>query len=43
LLEDTGFHDVAIGESWDTFGGSAGEHNARAFDVYGYAFSARRD
>jgi hypothetical protein len=26
-------------EAADTFGGAAGEANARAFDVYGYAFS----
>jgi hypothetical protein len=39
---DIGFRDVEISESWDTFGGFAGEHNARAFDVYGYAFGARR-
>jgi len=33
---------VLIGEAVDTFGGAKGEDNARAFDVYGYAFMARR-
>jgi hypothetical protein len=31
-----------IGEAIDTFGGADGEANARAFEVYGYAFLARR-
>jgi hypothetical protein len=42
MLEDTGFVDVRIGPASDTFGGAAGEENARAYDVYGYAFLARR-
>lgn len=42
MLEECGFTDVRIGEAWDTFGGAKGEENARAFDVYGYAFLARR-
>ena len=42
MLEDTGFVDVEIGPQCDTFGGAAGEDNARAFDVYGYAFLALR-
>ncbi len=42
MLEDTGFVDVAIGDRVDTFGGAAGEKNARAYEVYGYAFLARR-
>ena len=42
MLEDTGFTDVQIGEAVDTFGGAAGEEKARAFEVYGYAFLARR-
>jgi hypothetical protein len=33
---------VVIGEAVDTFGGAAGEDNARAFEVYGYAFIASR-
>ena len=42
MLEDSGFVDVAIGEAVDTFGGAKGEDKARAFQVYGYAFMARR-
>ena len=42
MLEDTGFTDVKIGEAVDTFGGATGEEKARAFEVYGYAFLARR-
>ena len=42
MLEDTGFVDVHIGPAVDTFGGASGEANARTFDVYGYAFLARR-
>ena len=42
MLEDIGFVDVRIGPAADTFGGAAGEGNARAFEVYGYAFLARK-
>ena len=42
MLQDSGFTDVVIGEAVDTFGGAKGEANARAFDVYGYAFMATR-
>ena len=42
MLIDVGFVDVEIGEPVDTFGGAGGEANARAFDVRGYAFRARR-
>ncbi len=42
MLEDVGFIDVRIGGAVDTFGGAAGEPNARAYEVYGYAFLARR-
>jgi hypothetical protein len=42
MLEDTGFVDVQIGDPVDTFGGAGGEEKARAFEVYGYAFLARR-
>ena len=42
MLEDAGFVDVQIGDAVDTFGGATGEDKARAFDVYGYAFLARR-
>ena len=42
MLEDSGFTDVRIGDPCDTFGGATGEEKARAFQVYGYAFLARR-
>jgi hypothetical protein len=42
MLEEAGFVDVLIGEAVDTFGGAIGEENARAFEVYGYAFLARK-
>jgi hypothetical protein len=42
MLEDSGFVDVMIGEAVDTFGGAKGEEKARAFEVYGYAFTAYR-
>jgi len=37
-----GFKDVVIGEPVDTFGGAKGEASARAFEVYGYPFLARK-
>ena len=42
MLEDSGFDHVIIGPPVDTFGGATGEAKARSFDVYGYAFLARR-
>jgi len=42
MLEDTGFERVRIGDPVDTFSGAIGEAKARAFDVYGYAFLARK-
>ena len=42
MLQQAGFDDVEIGPPADTFGGATGEANARAFDVYGYAFLAHR-
>jgi len=42
MLEYSSFYDVDIGEPYDTFGGAICEEKARAFDVYGYAFLARR-
>jgi hypothetical protein len=42
MLEDSGFTDVAIGDAVDTFGGAQGEEKARVYEVYGYAFLARR-
>ena len=41
-LEQAGFDSVVIGEPVDTFAGASGESNARSFDVYGFAFLARR-
>ena len=42
MIEDTGFVDVQIGPPVDTFGGANGEPNARTFEVFGYAFLARK-
>jgi hypothetical protein len=42
MLKDVGFVDVRIGPPVDTFGGAGGEDKARAYDVYGYAFAARK-
>jgi hypothetical protein len=42
MLEASGFVGVEIGPPVDTFAGAAGESNARTFEVYGYAFLARR-
>jgi hypothetical protein len=42
MLEDIGFVDVVIGDPVDTFGGAAGEEKARAYEVYGHAFLARK-
>jgi hypothetical protein len=42
MLEDCGFLDVQVGAPVDTFGGASGEEKARAFEVYGYAFTARK-
>ncbi len=40
MLEDSGFVDVRVGEPVDTFDGAGGEANARAYEVFGYAFLA---
>jgi len=42
MLLDTGFEGVEIGPAVDTFGGASGETNAREFEVFGYAFLARK-
>jgi hypothetical protein len=42
MLEDAGFVEVEIGQAVDTFGGAVGEEKARTFEVYGYAFLARK-
>jgi hypothetical protein len=42
MLEEVGFLGVRIGEPVDTFGGAEGEEKARAFEVFGYSFLARK-
>ena len=42
MLEEAGFTDVQIGPPVDTFVGATGEEKARAYEVFGYAFLARR-
>ncbi len=42
MLEDSGFDQITIGPPVDTFGGATGEAKARSYEVYGYAFRARR-
>ena len=40
MLTEVGFIDIEIGPPVDTFGGAKGETNARAYEVFGYAFRA---
>lgn len=40
MMEDIGLIDIEIGPPVDTFGDAGGEKNARAFEVFGYAFRA---
>lgn len=42
MLTDIGFVDVEIGPAVDTFAGAPGEEKARAFEVQGYPFLARK-
>jgi hypothetical protein len=42
MLTEIGFTDIEIGDPTDTFGGAGGEQNARAYDVFGYPFLARK-
>ena len=42
MLAKTGFVDIQISPPYDTFGEARGEKKARLFDVYGYAFLARK-
>ena len=42
MIEDSGFVDVTIGPAVDTFGEAGGEDKARIFEVFGYAFRARK-
>ncbi len=42
MLEQAGFIEVKVGSQCDTFADAAGEKKARRFQVYGYAFLARK-
>jgi arsenite methyltransferase len=42
LITDAGFAEVAVGLATDTFGDAAGEERARAFEVFGHTFRARK-
>ncbi len=42
MLEEVGLIDVQIGPRVDTFKGAGGEQKARLFEVFGYAFLARK-
>ena len=42
MIQQAGFEDVQIGPPVDTFGEAGGEKNARQFEVFGYAFLARK-
>jgi len=41
-IEGAGFEAISVGLAVDAFGGSGGEHNARAFEVSAHVFLARR-
>ena len=40
-IEGAGFEEVSVGLAVDAFGGSGGEHNARAFEVSAHVFLAQ--
>jgi arsenite methyltransferase len=42
MLEEAGFVEVRIGPPVDTFGGAKGEEKARAYEVFGHCFLARK-
>ncbi len=42
MLEDVGFVDVEIGPPVDVFAGGTGAENAKAYEVFGYAFLTHR-
>jgi hypothetical protein len=42
MMRDIGFTGIEVGPPCDTFGGAGGEKNARKFEVFGYAFLARK-
>ena len=41
-VEGAGFDDISVGLAVDAFGGSGGEHNARAYDVSAHVFLAHQ-
>jgi len=42
MIEESGFVNVKIGGKVDTFADAEGEDKARAYDVYGYSFWAKK-
>jgi hypothetical protein len=42
MIEEAGFDEVRFGGMVDTFGGASGEEKARAYEVFGYSFLARK-
>jgi hypothetical protein len=42
VIEGVGLTELWFGEPLDTYGGAAGEANARTFGVHGYAFTATK-
>ena len=42
LLETAGFTGISVGPAVDAFGGSGGEQNARAFEVFAHVFLATK-
>ena len=42
MIIGAGLADVEFGPIVDTFGGAAGEENARQFGTYGYPIRARK-
>ncbi|HEU0203404.1 MAG TPA: hypothetical protein VFR86_23595 [Burkholderiaceae bacterium] len=42
MLAETGFVDIRVSAPYDTFGGARGEAKARKYEVFGYAFLARK-
>ena len=42
MMSETGFVDIRASRAFDTFAAARGEPNARRFEVFGYAFLARK-
>ena len=42
MITGAGLVEVELANPLDTFGGSAGEKNARKFGTYGYSIRARK-